>query len=251
MTKEKVEKIKLFKDGEVLGGSFDGAFGGITIFWNLRQISGEPVKQDSNLAFISIHHIGDGTSFLLTNIYAPNNRLGRSKFWKKMEAIWALYKDDMWIVMGEFNTPLRDNEKFGGVPSQLDSRIDLLNFINNQVLHDIDLRGANFTWMIKRMGEDLIQIKLDRALISNEWMWLDHPNLEKAIEMWWSIDVKGNIMYRMAKTLRYTKDNIKKCNKEVFGDLFAAKSKTQLELKEMQDKIQTSGYNEESIREEN
>ncbi|XP_057837892.1 uncharacterized protein LOC131048061 [Cryptomeria japonica] len=82
-------------------------------------------------------------------------------------------------------------------------------------------------------------------------MWLDHPNFEKAIEKWWYIDIKGIAMYRMAKYLRYIKVNIKKWNKEVFGDLFAAKSKTQLELEEMQDKIQTSGYNEVSINEEN
>ncbi|XP_057869060.2 uncharacterized protein LOC131076051 [Cryptomeria japonica] len=141
------------------------------------------------------------------------------------------------------------------------------------------------------MGEELIKARLDRTLISNEWynhyehslsaisrigsdhfamvfvakntsvkrnfsfrferMWLDDPNLEKAIEMCWSIDVKGIAMYRMDNNLRYVKDNIKKWNKVVFGDLIATKFKTQLELKEMQDKIQTSGYSEVSIREEN
>ncbi|XP_059070347.1 uncharacterized protein LOC131860019 [Cryptomeria japonica] len=145
MSKEKVEKIKLFKYGEVCEGRSEGASRGIAIFWNLKRVSRELVMQDSNLASIRFNHIGDGTSLLLTNIYAPNNRLGRSKFWKKLEAIRALYKDDMWIIMGDFNTPLHDDEKFGGLPSQLDSRMDLLNFINNQGLHDIDLQGAKFT----------------------------------------------------------------------------------------------------------
>lgn len=57
-----------------------------------------------------------------------------------------------------------------------------------------------------------------------ERMWLDHPNLEKVIEMWWFIDFKGTAMYRMAKKLRNVKDNIKKWKKEVFRDLFATKS---------------------------
>lgn len=117
MSKEKFEKIKLFKYGEVCEGSSDGTSGGIAIFWNLKQVSGELVTQDNNLAFIRFNHTGEGTSFLLTNIYAPNNRLGSSKFWKKLEAIRALYKDDMWIIMGDFNTPLHDDEKFGGFPS--------------------------------------------------------------------------------------------------------------------------------------
>lgn len=58
-------------------------------------------------------------------------------------------------------------------------------------------------------------------------------------------------MYRIAKKLRNVKDNIKNCNKEVFGDLFVANTKTQMELKEIQDKIQSSGYKEVSINEEN
>ncbi|XP_057856257.1 uncharacterized protein LOC131065688 [Cryptomeria japonica] len=75
--------------------------------------------------------------------------------------------------------------------------------------------------------------------------------IREVIEKWWSIDVKGTSMNRIAKKLRNVKDTIKKWNKEVFKDLFAAKMKTQLELKEMQDKIQMSGYNEVSLREEN
>ncbi|XP_059076156.1 uncharacterized protein LOC131875586 [Cryptomeria japonica] len=169
--------------------------------------------------------------------------------------------------------------------------MDLFKFYNNQSLDDIELHGAKFTWTNKRIREDLIQVRLDRALISNEWfnhyqcsllaisrigsdhfpvifvadntiakrnfmfrferMWLDHPNLVQSIEKWWSIDVKGTALYRIAKKLRNVKDNIKKWNKEVFGDLFSVKTKTQMELKEMQDKIQMSGYNEVSISEEN
>lgn len=120
--------------------------------------------------------------------------------------------------------------------------------------------------MNRRTGDDLIQVRLDRALISNEWfnhyqcsllaisrigsdhfhvifvvdntivkrnfsfkferIWLDHPNLVQVIEKWWYIDVKGTAMYRITKKLRNVKENIKKWNKEVFRDLFAAKTKT-------------------------
>ncbi|XP_059075341.1 uncharacterized protein LOC131875276 [Cryptomeria japonica] len=121
--------------------------------------------------------------------------------------------------------------------------MDLLNFINNQGLHDIELQGDKFTWSNRRTGDDLIQVKLDKALIPNEWF--NHYQFSlSAISLEYA-------MYRVAKKLRNVKDNIKKWNKEVFGDLFAAKTKTQLELKEMQDKIQISGYNEVSISEEN
>ncbi|XP_057862710.1 uncharacterized protein LOC131071027 [Cryptomeria japonica] len=156
MTKEKVENIKLFKDGGILGGSSDGASKVIAIFWNLRRVSGVPVKKDRNLAFVRFDHLRD---------------------------------------------------------------------------ENITVK-INFSFRFERM-------------------WLDHPNLERAIDKWWTIDVKGSMMYRMVKKLRYLKDNIKKWNKEFLGDLFVAKSKAQLELKEIKDKIQTSGYNEVSIKKEN
>lgn len=79
---------------------------------------------------------------------------------------------------------------------------------------------------------DNISVKRNFMFIF-ERMCLDHPNLKKVIEKWWSIYLKGTVMYRMAKKLRHVKDNIKKWNKEVLGDIFVAKSKTQLELKEI------------------
>ena len=36
---------------------------------------------------------------------------------------------------------LRENEKFGMTPSQLDDRMDLMSFINNQALHDCESLG--------------------------------------------------------------------------------------------------------------
>lgn len=58
-------------------------------------------------------------------------------------------------------------------------------------------------------------------------------------------------MFRMAKKSRHVKDMVKKWNKEVFGDIFSSKSAIQLDLKDIQDKIQANGYDEVSITSEN
>ena len=47
--------------------------------------------------------------------------------------------------------------------------MDLMEFIDNHLLHDMDLQGIDYTWMNRRSGKDLIQVRLDRALISNDW----------------------------------------------------------------------------------
>ena len=54
--------------------------------------------------------------------------------------------------MGDFNTPLVDEEKKGGLPSDWESKHDLSNFINGLALLDLDLMGGAFTWSNKHIG---------------------------------------------------------------------------------------------------
>lgn len=140
--------------------------------------------------------------------------------------------------MGDFNTPLKENEKLGESQPNLDSRTYLMDFIDGHALHDIYLQGINYTWTNRRSGKDLIQVRLDRDLASNEWfhsyycsltdfvragldhylitlmvepvcmkrnfpfhfekMWTIHPNLENLIEEWWKIRIEGTTMFKIA-----------------------------------------------------
>lgn len=72
--------------------------------------------------------------------------------------------------MVDFNTPLHNSEKFGVSHIQVDSRLDLVAFIDVHSLHGVDLQGASSTWTDKRVGDDSIQVHLDRTLISNNWL---------------------------------------------------------------------------------
>ncbi|XP_059066442.1 uncharacterized protein LOC131857750 [Cryptomeria japonica] len=53
---------------------------------------------------------------------------------------------------------------------RLTTNFDLADFINGQGLVDLDLSGASFTWSNRCVGTDLIQVRLDRDLISVEWI---------------------------------------------------------------------------------
>ena len=109
---------------------------------------------------------------------------------------------------------------------------------------DVELRGNPYTWTNNRKGEDLIQVKLDRLLVSGNWsrmgnsylenltrtvsdhspilfhceegfkggqkpfryeiMWESHPEFRKKIQDWWNIRIDGTAMYRLTQEL----DNI-------------------------------------------
>ena len=72
--------------------------------------------------------------------------------------------------MGDFNTPLVDEEKMGGLSLDWERKHDLSNFINGLAFLDLDLMGGAFTWSNKCIGRDCIQVRLDRALISPDWL---------------------------------------------------------------------------------
>ncbi|GLJ54307.1 hypothetical protein SUGI_1165180 [Cryptomeria japonica] len=105
MSKEKVEKIRIFKENGVIGSNSEGASGGT----------------------------------VLSNVYVPNTKTGRVKYWRSLAGDRLKFADQSWIIMGDFNTPLKEEEKMGGLPLQLDGRQDLMDFINDQALIDMDL----------------------------------------------------------------------------------------------------------------
>ena len=74
------------------------------------------------------------------------------------------------IIMGDFNTPLVDEEKKGGLTPDWESKQDLSSFINGLAFLDLDLMGGAFIWSNKHIGQDCIQVRLDRALISPNWL---------------------------------------------------------------------------------
>ena len=58
-----------------------------------------------------------------------------------------------------------------------------------------------------------------------EKVWILHPGLETLINEWWNIKFDGSAMFRVAKKLRNVKDNIKKWNRDTFGNIFENKRK--------------------------
>ena len=63
---------------------------------------------------IRFNNSKDNFSWVLTNVYAPNSKWGRKVLWNKISNQRKFFEDENWIVIGEFNTPLKENEKWGG-----------------------------------------------------------------------------------------------------------------------------------------
>lgn len=104
LSKEKVEKIKMFNFCGVHSNKSEGASGGIVTFWNLNFIRGEPLFESTNHVATKFFHVRDIFCWIQSNIYAPNSRGARKKFQLEIKAFHRKYSNENWIVMGDCNT---------------------------------------------------------------------------------------------------------------------------------------------------
>ena len=84
---------------------------------------------------------------------------------------------------GDFNTPFLISDKLRGLPPDGESRQHLADLIRDLALLDMDRGGCKFTWSNKRVDEDCIQVRLDRALISMDWLGIFHYKLSTLVRI--------------------------------------------------------------------
>ena len=114
------------------------------------------MNASKHLMVVKITSIDHNKEWYIVNIYAPNTKNLRKKIWDTLSHIKSNDYFGRWIIVGDFNVLLYDHEKKGGNVSQLEGRLDLMDFINKEGLMDMDLHGIQFTWHSKRICKDCI-----------------------------------------------------------------------------------------------
>uniref|UniRef100_A0A803Q0M3 Reverse transcriptase domain-containing protein n=1 Tax=Cannabis sativa TaxID=3483 RepID=A0A803Q0M3_CANSA len=107
--------------------------------------------------------------------YAPPCRSLRLDFWKELSVNMSNFSCP-WIVMGDLNSILSADEKCGGRPVTRAEGQGLREFIFNLGGIDLEGVGAIFTWTNGKNWKRLIREKLDRVVVSADWI----SNFKKA-----------------------------------------------------------------------
>lgn len=87
MARSKVEKFHPFKNGNSIGSDSDGTSGGVVIFWNNFSVSCMVLLVEKNIILVKVKHLKEDFSWNLMNIYAPNTKNGKKKFWKRLSTL--------------------------------------------------------------------------------------------------------------------------------------------------------------------
>ncbi|XP_073120983.1 uncharacterized protein [Henckelia pumila] len=82
-----------------------------------------------------------------------------------------------WLVGGDFNEILYEEEKIGGSMRSLSQMSAFREALNSCNLRDIHCLGDQFTWCNRRQQQDIIFERLDRFVCSSEWQ-LIYPSAD-------------------------------------------------------------------------
>ncbi|CAI9090377.1 OLC1v1025140C1 [Oldenlandia corymbosa var. corymbosa] len=107
--------------------------------------------------------------FDLSIIYAHHQAQGRVELWNELMSRGS-NNTRPWLVIGDFNSILRSDEKFGGVQGVSQDTGLFQMTIDQCELSEMKTQGAGFTWCNKQLGDKRIMSRLDRALVNKKWM---------------------------------------------------------------------------------
>ncbi|KAH0714422.1 hypothetical protein KY284_007327 [Solanum tuberosum] len=111
----------------------------------------------------------DSKFFLISVVYARCNALERLELWEELDSI--IDRDRWpWIIGGDFNVILNEEEKLGGLPFTQHEAIDFASFICMCALSEVQTIGSKFTWWNGQIEEECIFKRLDRILVNQEFV---------------------------------------------------------------------------------
>lgn len=102
---------------------------------------------------------------IYTFVYAKCDERERLQLW---DNIYYLDRNMrvLWMVGGDFNVILSNEEKWMGLPVTPDECEDFAFCVNSSELFDVGFKGSPYTWWNGRAAEDCIFKRLDRILVN-------------------------------------------------------------------------------------
>ena len=127
MKKESLGNISFSNNMSGEASSFEGVSGGFLTLFNNKQFKFNTFYNDGNIIFCKVFHLYSNDIWFVLNVYAPNSKRERKNYWSKICDMVQTSNINKGNIMGDFNTPLMDEEKLGGLAPDWESKMDLSN----------------------------------------------------------------------------------------------------------------------------
>ncbi|KAK2419793.1 hypothetical protein QL285_030613 [Trifolium repens] len=145
-----------------------GRAGGLLLLWNSCNVDLTIINQDFNYIDMQINY--NNIQWRATGLYGFSQNHQKHLTCSLINELAQNSLNHNWLLFGDFNIILSNNEKLGG--NTMDSNIiDLFrNTISNHNMQDLGYSGEIYTWNNRQDNPGHIKERLDRFLAFAEWV---------------------------------------------------------------------------------
>ncbi|XP_060216574.1 uncharacterized protein LOC132644046 [Lycium barbarum] len=181
-----------------------------------------------------------------TLVYAKRDETERLQLWDNLYHFYNTITG-AWMIGGDFNMVLNDEEKIGGILFQPQ---DVKNFafcVNSCALEEISFKGNHFTWWNCKVGDDCIFERLDRMFINDplqDWFssfdvehpartdqnqykpfkfmmfWVDHDSFMPTVRQNWPVWEHEDLSISFKCKMKKLKGVLHQWSRLTYGDIF-------------------------------
>jgi hypothetical protein len=243
-----------------------GASGGIILMWDKRVVERTDEAVGRFSLSVRFREIASGFEWAYSGVYGPIRAVDRNLMWEELAGI-ASWWEVPWCVGGDFNIVRYPSERVGSTTLSHSMR-DFSEFIFTMGLLDLPMEGGNFTWSNARSRSrldrflcssslidhfsNIVQRRLPRLLSDHfpillncgfmqkrkspfrfENMWLKSVGFHAMVKQWWdSYLYSGSPSYVLVQKLKSLKIDLRRWNKDVFGDVNSRKNDLQVQIQD-------------------
>ncbi|XP_070048553.1 uncharacterized protein [Nicotiana tomentosiformis] len=138
--------------------------GQIWLFFN-AVVEWELVEDTEQQVTVRVFHHDLGQRMMMTFVYAKCSVIERLELWDHLYYL-ASDMELPWLVGGDFNVLLHEDEKIGGLPIHPPEYEDFAFCVNSCGLFEQGYKGSPFTWWNGRSNAECIFNRLDRIFVN-------------------------------------------------------------------------------------
>ena len=161
---------------------FDGAIhtntigfsGGLWLLWNSDFVEVELLAKTEQEIHIEVQVRNSRLTWLFSTIYTSLRSEERSIFWDNLAKVVELHNLP-WVMAGDFNEPLINEDKFGGRGVNINRSLAFKDCLDKCSMVDMGFSGPRYTWTNKRDISNLIIERIDRFFMNPDWCVM-YPN---------------------------------------------------------------------------
>ena len=169
--KEIIDRLPF--DGAILAKTI-GYAGGIWLLWNSDRVAIMQLASTEQEIHVEVKVLPSNLSWILSAVYASLRIVERQVLWENLAKVAELHSKP-WIIVGDFNEPLVEADKFGGKPVSINRSLLFKDCLDKCNMVDMGFSGSRYTWINRREINNLIQERIDRVFMNPSWCLL-YPN---------------------------------------------------------------------------